>query len=708
MAVLRWLLAGLAASAIQGTTASREEYYSDLLACPVSCSSTEDSAQWTQYTNLQRLTFCKHPVLFSVSLTGEPQKRTAQRGVMACTAVDADKDEKEIVKAIVPPPEDAEGLAKRDLECPESTRNTTSVELAALGSRSSSSSSAALSGLAEMREWLGRTQKCSDKPSVLFSYVNGTVLGYFSGARVDGAATDAFFKTMSDDVKKNGVPERLVVQHCAQDDKSAITGGTTLGLVVDSDAAFVGVQKAVRAWSKAECASLDGDDVSSERVKDVDLRFFPTLAGTPPASSAISSRSLEARQNSQCRWIRVEDNEGCPELARRCGIEPHKYTEFNSKSGHCSSLRAGQPVCCSSGSLPDFRPKKKANGDCFDYQVRDGDTCSGLAATYTFDEKDLFDFNNKKTWGWIGCDPLAVGKICLSEGNPPMPSVFDNAVCGPQVKDTSPPRNGEKLSDLNPCPLNVCCSRWGHCGTTEEFCKEGKAETESPGTAGDDGFGCISNCGMDVVNNGQAPSKFYKLGYFEGYNFNRPCLNMDVRGVVDHKEAYTDVHFSFAHISSGPNYDVVIPDDTENEWKKFIRIKGPRRTLAFGGWAFSAEHPHYHLFREATAPGNAARFAKNCVDFAIKHNLDGLDFDWEYPGAPDIPGIPPGGKDEAGNYLEFLKMVRLILPKDKTLSIAAPASFWYLKQFPIKDMAPILDYIVFMTYDLHGMSSPPS
>lgn len=26
-----------------------------------------------------------------------------------------------------------------------------------------------------------------------------------------------------------------------------------------------------------------------------------------------------------------------------------------------------------------------------------------------------------------------------------------------------------------------------------------------------------------------------------------------------------------------------------------------------------------------------------------RYNIDGLDFDWEYPGAPDIPGIAPGG-----------------------------------------------------------------
>lgn len=42
------------------------------------------------------------------------------------------------------------------------------------------------------------------------------------------------------------------------------------------------------------------------------------------------------------------------------------------------------------------------------------------------------------------------------------------------------------------------------------------------------------------------------------------------------------------------------------------------------------------------------------------------------------------------------------MPQDKSLSIAAPASFWYLKQFPIQKMSTLLDYIVYMTYDLHG------
>lgn len=96
------------------------------------------------------------------------------------------------------------------------------------------------------------------------------------------------------------------------------------------------------------------------------------------------------------------------------------------------------------------------------------------------------------------------------------------------------------------------------------------------------------------------------------------------------------------------------------------------------------------------------------MDFITSNNLDGVDFDWEYPGvspplrffipliklkllqAQDIPGIPPDSTDSGKNYLEFLKLVRSQLPSDKTMSIAAPASYWYLKYFPIKDIAGIV------------------
>lgn len=61
-----------------------------------------------------------------------------------------------------------------------------------------------------------------------------------------------------------------------------------------------------------------------------------------------------------------------------------------------------------------------------------------------------------------------------------------------------------------------------------------------------------------------------------------------------------------------------------------------------------------------------------------------------------------GQQTDGASYLSFLSSLRRKLPSGVSLSIAAPASFWYLKAFPIDKISAVVDYIVYMTYDLHG------
>jgi hypothetical protein len=68
-------------------------------------------------------------------------------------------------------------------------------------------------------------------------------------------------------------------------------------------------------------------------------------------------------------------------------------------------------------------------------------------------------------------------------------------------------------------------------------------------------------------------------------------------------------------------------------------------------------------------------FVANVVAFVKKYNLDGVDFDWEYPGEPDMEIIPPGTAEEGLNYFLFLNSLRSSLPAGISLSIAAPAGY---------------------------------
>lgn len=140
----------------------------------------------------------------------------------------------------------------------------------------------------------------------------------------------------------------------------------------------------------------------------------------------------------------------------------------------------------------------------------------------------------------------------------------------------------------------------------------------------------------------------------------------------------------------------------KDQFDKFVKLDVPwKKIVSFSGCAKSTDADTFQLYKDAVKTANRDSFANAVVAFAQENNLDGVDFDWEYPGATDIPGVPAGGSEEAVDYLKILTIVKSRLG-DKSLSIALPTSYWYLELFPVEKMAKQLDYFIYMTYDLHG------
>ncbi|KAL2859990.1 glycoside hydrolase superfamily [Aspergillus lucknowensis] len=419
-----------------------------------------------------------------------------------------------------------------------------------------------------------------------------------------------------------------------------------------------------------------------------------TLAGAEPLSRRADD------QDKVCEYVKVKSGETCTSIAKdRCEIDYADFIDYNGgDDDFCNTIQPGDPLCCSSGKKPDLRPQPHEDGTCAVHELKDGQLCQDVADEYYLDVEDIEDFNVGKTWGWMGCKRLQRNQVfCVSDGDPPLPAPIEDAICGPQVPGTEKPTNGTKLADLNPCPLNVCCNIWGNCGTTDDFCIDTSID-DTPGTAEEGTNGCIASCGMDIVNNDDPPEEFIQIAYFEAWNGDRPCLHMDVDSV---EESFTHIHFAFGDIS-----DDFVPSDkgVEEQFSKFLEMKGSgfKRIISFGGWAFSNEPGTNHIIREGVKRANRDVFTDNIVKFVEDNELDGVDFDWEYPGADDIPGSQPGSAQDGSNYLDFLKLLRAKLSDDKSIAIAAPASYWYLRNFPIEEIAEVVDYIVYMTYDLHG------
>jgi chitinase len=83
------------------------------------------------------------------------------------------------------------------------------------------------------------------------------------------------------------------------------------------------------------------------------------------------------------------------------------------------------------------------------------------------------------------------------------------------------------------------------------------------------------------------------------------------------------------------------------------------------------------------------------------YGFDGLDIDWEYPGSADRGGVPA----DKANLSLFLKEARAAFDATAekfTLSIAAPAGYYYLQNFDVGEIHNYVHWIGIMAYDLHG------
>ncbi|KAI1739462.1 glycoside hydrolase superfamily [Xylaria scruposa] len=658
--------------------------------CPRSCSENPSQADWTSYYSVDRLTVCGEPMLLTFATFYDLEDPDTLLKIRTCTAGDAETSVNALTEASI-----TESVASSSPPpvCYEAAPVNATAEwitwAPSHGRRNTNSSGSyedILTSLRNTQTFLKDALNCEE--SIVYGYSRGTVVGVYAGPKIQnrGIATGFVQDTIDRLVAANkGAPSRMVAQVCGGD----LNSDNHLGIVIDPFGDLAWAQKALRSWSEAKCVAKSASQGAAETSNHGIT--VPTIMKKIESRAMLRTKPLSAK--SDCHKVQAVYGDTIKSLASSCQVSVRDFSRYNNLPADWTPSPY-QWVCCSSGvtrRATDPRP----DGTCASYIVQNQDTCSIIANKQGIRQGDLYAYN-QETYGWGGCNSLYPGmRICVGPGTPRLPAPNKDAVCGPTKPGTENPVGDEKIEDLSPCPIKACCNIWGNCGVDIDFCVPTESETGNPGTAKPNTNGCVQNCGLELVT-GPPPSDFIKVGYFESWNSERPCLHMSPKDIPS---SYTHVHYAFADVTT--DYTVSLGKFAD-VFEEFKALKGRKRIVAFGGWAFSTEPATYQYFRQGTKPENREKFAAACVDFVVSEGLDGIDFDWEYPGEPDIPGIPPGDEDESENYLEFVKIIRAKMPADKTVSIAAPASYWYLKQFLIEEMSEFLDYIVYMTYDLHG------
>lgn len=171
----------------------------------------------------------------------------------------------------------------------------------------------------------------------------------------------------------------------------------------------------------------------------------------------------------------------------------------------------------------------------------------------------------------------------------------------------------------------------------------------------------------------------------------------------------THVNYAFANIREGLMVEGFSRDAENFRVLAGLRARHPhlRVLVSVGGWTWSKGFSDVAL-----TPESRRRFALSAVEFVRRHELDGLDVDWEYPGLPG-DGNPHRPEDKA-NFTALLSELRKHLDeagapgaRRSLLTIAAGAFPDYLAQTELDEAHEHLDLVNLMTYDFRVPGAEP-
>jgi chitinase len=221
---------------------------------------------------------------------------------------------------------------------------------------------------------------------------------------------------------------------------------------------------------------------------------------------------------------------------------------------------------------------------------------------------------------------------------------------------------------------------------------------------------------------GSAPTKLTHINYAFA-NINTSTKKCDVTLAAPAGDPFADYQKSYDATNSVDGTVDAWSELVRGNWKQMKELKarhpGLKVMMSIGGWSWSDG------FYSVSTSANRAAFVSSCLDAYIKGNMpfdsanntggpaaaagifDGIDLDWEYPGAcGNNPSCGASSADTA-NYTGLLSEFRTQMNalsggSSVLLTTAVPAGSEKIALVDVPGMAASVSWINLMSYDFFG------
>ncbi|XP_052133150.1 chitinase-3-like protein 1 [Frankliniella occidentalis] len=174
---------------------------------------------------------------------------------------------------------------------------------------------------------------------------------------------------------------------------------------------------------------------------------------------------------------------------------------------------------------------------------------------------------------------------------------------------------------------------------------------------------------------------------------------------ADNVDPFACTHLLYAFASIDPHSFRIVPQDEEYDLVKGgyraavgVKRKNPKLKvmLSVGGWMEGSSK----FSQMASRADRRREFIRSVVRVLDAHKFDGLDLDWEYPGALDLGGLS-SDKDHFSLLVD--ELAEVFGPRGWLLSAAvSPSRFRMEDAYDVARIAKSLDFINLMAFDLHA------